>query len=52
MITRNGQIVVITITEDKKELKAAEKWAKSACDRIFSHYSEKEMDEMRKRNLR
>jgi hypothetical protein len=49
-ITRNGQEVVLQITNDKKELKAAEKWAKDACNRIFSHYTEQEMDEMRKRN--
>ena len=47
MITKNGREVKITI--NPKDLAAA-KWAKEAATRIFSHYTNEEMELMRKRN--
>lgn len=45
MITLNGKQVVI-----KPGNKEAEDWAKGAVDRILSHYTEEELETMRKQN--
>lgn len=51
MITKNGLTVVIDDSKrNPKEVQEATIWAKQACDRIFSHYSEQELIDMRKRN--
>lgn len=46
MITLNGKQVAIKGQSNKE----TEKWAKEACDRIFSHYSKQEMELLRKQN--
>ena len=47
MITRNGREISLTINPKDT---AASKWAKDAADRIFSHYTDSEMEAIRKRN--
>jgi hypothetical protein len=49
MITNNGKQARLPEASTKQQ-KAAETWAKGVCDRVFSHYTEEELDTMRKQN--
>lgn len=53
MITLNGKPVTIQYSRHTpKEIEEATLWAKGVCDRVFSHYTESEMDLMRRANER